>query len=117
METQLSLSAPLEYMLARAPVGLAVLDAVTLRIYYANPQLLSYLEKPHPSLEAANQFLQDLLPPGALATLEAQADATGENRHALHLHDIPYEGFLETRGRTYWNITIEPDRQGSLASL
>lgn len=117
METELSLSTPLEFMLARSPVGLAVLDAAMLRIYYANPQLLSYLEKPHPSLEAASQFLQSLLPSSTIATLEAQSHAADENQQALHLNDIPYEGFLETRGRTYWNVTIEPDRQGSLASL
>src|SRR5579871_209699 len=109
METQLSLSAPLEFMLARAPVGLAVLDAASLRIYYANPHLLSMLEKPHPSLEAASQFLQDLLPADTLATLQAQSHTADEKRPALRLNDIPYEGFLETRGRTYWNVTIEPD--------
>ena len=104
-------------MLARAPAGMAVLDAATLRIYYANPHLLSLLEKPHPSLEAAGQFLWDILPASTRVTLEAQAGMADENRHTLHLHDIPYEGFLETRGRTYWNVTIEPDRDGSLASL
>src|SRR5579859_3650509 len=117
METELSLSTPLEFMLARAPVGMAVLDAATLHIYYANPHLLSMLEKPHPSLEAASQFLRDLLPSSTLATLEAQSDAANENLHAQHLNDIPYEGFLETRGRTYWNITVEPDWQGSLSPL
>ena len=117
METELSLSTPLEFMLARAPVGLAVLDAATLRIYYANPHLLSYLEKPLPSLEAASKFLRDLLPFSVLETLETQSHAVDANLQTLHLIDIPYEGFLETRGRTYWNITIEPDRDGSLASL
>ena len=117
METELSLSRPLEFMLARAPVGMAVLDAAHLRIYYANPQLLSYLEKPHPSLEAASQFLRALLPPNILETLEAQFNVADERLHTLHLSDIPYEGFLETRGRTYWTVTIEPDREGLLASL
>ena len=117
METELSLSSPLEFMLARAPVGMAVLDATTLRIHYANPRLLSYLEKPHPSLEAAGQFLRDLLPGSTLAALEAQLHTADESQRALHVNDIPYEGFLETRGRTYWNVSIEPDRQGVLASL
>ena len=117
METEFSLSTPLKFMLAHAPVGMAVLDAATLRIYYANPQLLSYLEKLHPSLETARQFLRDLLPSSAVATLEAWSHTVDENRHALHLNDIPYEGFLETRGRTYWTVSIEPDREGSLASL
>ncbi|MGH2493749.1 MAG: ATP-binding protein [Ktedonobacteraceae bacterium] len=115
METELS--TPLEFMLAHAPVGLAVLDAATLRVSYANPFFLSLLDNPWRSQEAAGQFLQELLPPNAHLAIEAQLREGSVKRQTLHFNDIPYEGFLETRGRTYWNVSIEPDWQGSLSSL
>ncbi len=117
METELSLSAPLEFMLAHAPVGLAVLDATTLRIYYANPYFLSLLDESWRSQRAAGQFLRDLLPTIAFTPIEEQLREASANRKALHFNDIPYEGFLETRGRTYWNVSIEPDLRGLLPSL
>ncbi|HKV56833.1 MAG TPA: ATP-binding protein [Ktedonobacteraceae bacterium] len=115
METELS--TPLEFMLAHAPVGLAVLDAATLRLSYANPFFLSLLENPWRSQQAAGQFLRELLPPNAHLAIEEQLREGGAKRQMLHFNDIPYEGFLETRGRTYWNVAIEPDWQGSLSSL
>ena len=117
METELSLSAPLAFMLAHAPVGLAILDATTLRVYYANPYFLSLLDESWRSQRATGQFLRDLLPTIAFTSIEEQLREASANRKALHFNDIPYEGFLETRGRTYWNVSIELDLRGLLSPL
>ena len=61
--------------------------------------------------------MRDLLPANARSAIEVQSRMEAGNQRTLRFTDIPYAGFLETRGRTYWNISIEPDRQGSLAPL
>ncbi len=108
---------PLEFILARAQVGLAILDAATLQVWYANPYLLSLLDEPWRSQGASGHFLPDIFPANTLTLVAEQLREAGARQQALHFDDVPYEGFLETRGRTYWNVSIEPDRQGSLYSL
>jgi PAS domain S-box-containing protein len=108
---------PLEFILARAQVGLAILDAATLQVWYVNPYLLSLLDEPWRSEGASGQFLPDIFPANTLTVVAEQLREAGARQQALHFDDVPYEGFLETRGRTYWNVSIEPDRQGSLYSL
>ncbi len=115
MESELS--APLEFILAHTPVGLVVLDAATMRVWYANSYFLSLLDEPWRSQSVAGHVLADFLPTNTLTVIEGQLREASENRKALHFNDIPYEGILETRGRTYWNVSIEPDWQGSLSPL
>jgi signal transduction histidine kinase len=112
-----NLSASLEFMLAHAPVGLVVLDAPTLHVCYANPYFLSLLDEPWRSQGVSGNSLVDFLPNSVFAVIEGPLSEASANRKALQFNDIPYEGFLETRGRTYWNVSIEPDVQGSLPSL
>jgi signal transduction histidine kinase len=112
-----NLSEPLEFMLAHAPVGLVVLDAATLRVCYANPYFLSLLDEPWRSQGVSGNALVDFLPNSVLAVVEEPLREASANRKALQFNDIPYEGFLETRGRTYWNVSIEPDVQSLLPSL
>jgi PAS domain S-box-containing protein len=111
------LSAPLEFILAHTPVGLVVLDSATMRVWYANPYFLSLLDEPWRSQGVAGHVLVDFLPTSTLTVIEGQLNEASANRKALHFNDIPYEGFLETRGRTYWNVSVEPDWQGSLSPL
>ncbi|HVB75510.1 MAG TPA: PAS domain-containing protein [Ktedonobacteraceae bacterium] len=110
-------SAPLEYILAHVSIGLAILDADTLRVLYINPYCLSLLEEPWRSQGATNHALQEVLPSSAISPVEVQLRRAIAARQTLHFNDVPYEGFLETRGRTYWNVEITPDWSGSLNPL
>jgi signal transduction histidine kinase len=111
------LSAPLEFILAHTSIGLAILDAATLRVLYVNPYLLSLLDEPRRSQGAAGHFLADFLPASTVKTIEEQLREASANRQTLHFNDIPYEGYLETRGRTYWNVCIKTDWRGVLYSM
>jgi PAS domain S-box-containing protein len=101
-------SAPLTYILGYVPVGIALLDAVTLRILYVNPYLSSLLVPSWQVQGVSGRTLQEILPADLLEKIEPplrEAAASGTTRH---YDDIPFEGDLETRGRTYWRITIVP---------
>src|SRR6202011_1890769 len=106
IKMEFELSAPLEFILAHTPVGLVVLDAATMRVLYTNSYLLSLLDEPWRSQGVAGHVLVDFLPTSTLTVIEDQLRDASANRKALHFNDIPYEGFLETRGRTYWNVSI-----------
>ncbi len=110
-------SVPLQFILSRVPVGLAILDTTTLCVLYVNPFLLSLLDEPWRSQGVVGHFLQEILPADTIGQLEEQLHKAVATHQTLRFDDVPYEGFLETRGRTYWNLSIEHDWQGSLASL
>lgn len=97
----------LEHILNYLSVGVAILDTTNLRVLYINPYLHSLLEKPWNQREIAEQRLEAILPTAvyqlALPLLQ-QVARTGEG---IRRQEVPYEGFLETRGRTYWEICIE----------
>src|SRR5438309_1224892 len=103
---KLAQAVQLEHILNYLSVGVAILDATNLRVLYINPYLHSLLEKSWQQREITEQRLEDILPEAvyqlALPLLQ-QVAVTGEGiRH----QEVPYEGFLETRGRTYWEICI-----------
>ncbi|QBD78123.1 PAS domain-containing protein [Ktedonosporobacter rubrisoli] len=97
----------LEYILGRVSVGVAILDSSDFRVSYANAYLRSLLGAQWRDKDIVGQAVNDVLPEAvsrvALPLLERVA-LSGER---LQFYDIPYEGFLEVRGRTYWQITLE----------
>src|SRR5579875_3547503 len=80
----------LQHILERMTVGVAILDCATLRVLYANSYLTSFCPEPWKTLGLVGRLAGEILP----------ADI-------YRLAEIPYEGFLETRGRTYWRISLE----------
>ena len=110
---QLEQSAPLEHILGQLMVGFAILDGPAMRVRSINPYLFSLLEEPWRSSQVVGRTLSEILPPEMLRSVEPWLRQAYTGRETLHLDDIPYEGFLETRGRTYWRITIEPMQQPS----
>ena len=100
-------SVRLEHMLSSMTVGAAILDCANRRIHYANSYLLSLLEEPWRSQGVLGYVLDEVVPDEvhklALPLIQ-QVCSTGQS---VKLQDIPYEGFLEMRGRTYWNVGIE----------
>lgn len=96
-----------EHILRYLTVGVAILDTTSLRILYINPYLHSLLEKPWNERDIVGLSIQDILPKETYALvfpLLQRVVATGEG---IHLPEVPYEGYLEERGRTYWEIGIE----------
>ncbi len=100
-------SAQLESFFQHMAVGVAILDCPDLRLLYANPYLLSLLNQAQHPQAVIGQCLDELIPEELLAItlpLLQQACSTGQK---MNWSDIPFEGFLATRGRTYWRVTVE----------
>lgn len=99
--------AQLESIFQHMSVGVAILDCPDLRLLYANPYLLSLLDQALRPQAIIGDSLYEIIPEELLRIalpLLQQACSTGQR---LSWSDIPYEGFLATRGRTYWRVTVE----------
>ncbi len=97
----------LEHILERMPVGVALLDCTDLRVLYINSYLQSLLDQSWRTQSLIGHTLDEVAPhevQKAAMPLIRQVCSTGQN---VTFSDIPYEGFLETRGRTYWQVSIE----------
>ncbi len=97
----------LQHILERMTTGVAILDCAMLRVLYANAYLISFCPEPWHSQGAVGSRVDEILPADIYqlaAPLFQQVCATGEK---ISFSEIPYEGFLETRGRTYWHISLE----------
>ncbi|HET8912631.1 MAG TPA: PAS domain-containing protein, partial [Ktedonobacteraceae bacterium] len=101
-------SARLAYTLDHLTVGAAILDGTSLRILYANASILSFLSEPWLSEGIIGHTLAEVASPELLPTLQFQLGKAYLSGERQTFSDVPYEGFLGTRGRTYWHITIEP---------
>lgn len=97
----------LEHILERMSVGIAILDCIELRFLYVNSFLLSLFGQPWISQGVIGHPLHEVIPleiKKAADDLLRQVCSTGQS---VQLSNLPYEGFLETRGRTYWRVSIE----------
>jgi len=140
----------IEDVLGNVAVGVVVLSASDLRIFYANRYILeriadlqdmqhilpiptsigtqketsSEIKVPgeqqwqHRSIadvlpEKIHRQVQPILEQVARNGRQAQhepdaSDSAEQHKHTTaHYVELPFEGFLESRGRTYWNIQIE----------
>ncbi len=99
-----------EHILDRMPVGVALLDCTDLRVLYINSYLQSLLDQPWRTQNPAGHTFDEVAPhevQKAAVPLIRQVCSTDQ---IMTFSDIPYEGFLETRGRTYWRVSIELSR-------
>src|SRR5258708_40077521 len=97
----------LEHILRRMPVGVAVLDCTDLRFLYANSFLLALLDQSWRSQGGIGHTLDEVAPQGIRQAAQAvlqQVRSTAQNQT---LAELPYQGFLETRGRTSWRVCIQ----------
>ncbi|MGZ6385529.1 MAG: PAS domain-containing protein, partial [Ktedonobacteraceae bacterium] len=97
----------LEHILERISVGVLILDCVSLRILYVNTYLQSILSSSWQVQNLTEYSLRDILPDEEFKIVEPILQEVCLTGRDITFADVPYEGFLETRGRTYWNITIE----------
>jgi len=97
----------IEHILKRMQVGVAILSGAELRCRYANPYLLSLLGEPWSTSDVHGLRLDSLITAdlyqAVLPVLE-QVRATGQ---PATFDTLAYEGFLQSRGRTYWKVCIE----------
>lgn len=102
-------SAQLEVILGHLATGIAIVSCADLRFLYVNPYLQSLIDEPWRSQGVVGHRLEEIATSDvqkiALPLLR-EVCATGQRVSWTH---IPYEGFLAARGRTYWNISIEPE--------
>ncbi|GAC1615395.1 MAG: hypothetical protein NVS4B9_04560 [Ktedonobacteraceae bacterium] len=104
---------PLEYILSNVAVGVAILDAGSLCIRYINPYLHALLELPWRNQDIKGRHIEEVLPaklPPNLLPLLQHVATTGQS---IQYPEAPFEGFLESRGRTYWHISIERRRENN----
>jgi PAS domain S-box-containing protein len=100
-------SVQLEPIFQYLSIGIAILDSADLNIRYVNPYLLSLLDPRWQAEELVGSVVQDILPEELqklAVPLLLEVAATGTR---LNWTDLPYEGFLAARGRTYWQVSIQ----------
>src|SRR5579871_1947357 len=119
MEPELSgQPAPRAYILEHVPAGIALLNDTSLQVLYTNTYLNTLLNQfglPVDLLELPGlSALKDILPYSFYHQVEPALREAATRGETLEFTDLPFEGFLETRGRTYWHVNIVP---GSLETL
>src|SRR6266699_2180796 len=97
----------LEHILERIPVGVVILDCTSLRILYSNTYLQSLLPSPWHTQSLIGHSLREIVPHEEYKIVEPLIQEVCLTGRGVTFSDIPYEGFLETRGRTYWHVSIE----------
>ncbi|HWZ18848.1 MAG TPA: ATP-binding protein [Ktedonobacteraceae bacterium] len=106
----------LEHILERMPIGVVILDCTSLQILYINSYLQSLLPLPWRSQSLIEHSLRDIVPDAEYKLAEPILQEVCSTGRGVTFSDIPHEGFLETRGRTYWQISIELS-QSTLVSI
>jgi PAS domain S-box-containing protein len=97
----------LEHILERISVGVVILDCVSLRILYVNTYLQTLLPSSWQAQSLIGYSLKDILPDEEFKIVEPILHEVCSTDRETTFSDVPYEGFLEARGRTYWHISIE----------
>jgi PAS domain S-box-containing protein len=97
----------LEHILERMPVGVVILDCTSLRVLYLNTYLQSLLPPPWHTQSPIGYRLHEVVPYDVHKIAEPLIQQVCSTGRSVTFSDIPYEGFLETRGRTYWHLSIE----------
>lgn len=98
-------------------MGVALLDCTTLHVLYANSYMVSFCPEPWRTRGVEGRHAQDIIPNDIYQQAEPLFRQVCDMGQKISLSDIPYEGFLEIRGRTYWRVSFElvpllsPDQQ------
>ncbi|HLH61039.1 MAG TPA: ATP-binding protein [Ktedonobacteraceae bacterium] len=100
-------SARLEHILELMPVGVASLNCTDMRLLYVNSFFVSLLPQSWQTQNVVGHLLEEVLPGELLRVVQPEVRAVCSTGQKAVLSEVPYEGFLEERGRTYWHISIE----------
>src|SRR5690349_8761149 len=97
----------IEYLLEHLPVGVAILEGAPLRVRYLNAYLRSLLPGPWKSQDMVGRTVKEVIPEDLHDLILPHLHHTAQTGRRDQYPEVPYEGFLEARGRTYWKIVIE----------
>ncbi len=97
----------IEALLGCLSVGIVALDSTDLRIRYLNSYLLAQLEQYWNQQEVIGQRVTEFLPGNVRENVLALLHSATISGETLEFTELPYEGLLYTRGRTYWHVTIK----------
>jgi signal transduction histidine kinase len=93
-----------EMLLWEVPVGIALIDAETLRFRRANPAYLAILDEPSRSLGVEDRTVAEVLPgPDAAEVVEILRRVAREQKPFSHPH-YPYAGFARGMAWFYWAV-------------
>ncbi|HET8851616.1 MAG TPA: PAS domain-containing protein, partial [Ktedonobacteraceae bacterium] len=101
-------SGQLEYILGCMSVGIAILDCADLRLRYANAHLLSLLEESWHPQEVIGHRLDEILPYEVYKVALPILQHVCSSGQSVNFSEVPFDGLLKTRGRTYWRVDIQP---------
>jgi signal transduction histidine kinase len=104
----------LEEILESVSIGIVILSASDLRVRYANTYILDLATELWGPQEIQDRLLTELIPeeishqivPVLQLLREREQEISSQEMPSLDMSEIPFDGFLKTRGRTYWNIHI-----------
>lgn len=98
----------LEYILDTLTTGAAVIDTSALHVLYVNAYLHELLGEPWRNQNIINSHLEDILPREVYTAAQPVFEQVVSSGSPIYFDEVPYEGFLEERGRTYWRLAIRP---------
>jgi len=96
-----------ESILENVAIGVAILDAENFHIHYANSYLCALLGEPFAPLTVAGCQVEDVLPASVCKAALPLFHYVATTGRRVNYTEVPYEGFLEARGKTYWHVSIE----------
>ena len=88
-------------------IGIVILDATHLNIHFVNAYAYRQLEKHLRSHPLQQLGVQDFLPEEMCTFIHPILQQVATTKQQVQYTEVPYEGFQEERGRTYWRITIK----------
>ena len=98
----------IEELLGCLSVGIFVLDSTDdLRIRYLNSYSHTQIEKYWNIQVVIGQQVAKFLPENVRESVLARLRSVTISEETLEYLELPYEGLLHTRGRTYWHVTIK----------
>ncbi len=96
-----------ETLLECLSVGIVVLDSTNLCIHYLNSYLRTHLEDYWSLKDITGRRVEELLPEDIHKNVISCLHSVATTGESCHYAELPYEGFLQTRGRTYWHVTVK----------
>lgn len=96
-----------ERILAYVPVGVAIVAYDDWRIRYVNSYLHALLSERWRQQEVAGRRVEEVVPADIYEEVFPLLEQVARTGQGIQRSDVPYEGFLAERGRTYWRVSLE----------
>jgi signal transduction histidine kinase len=93
-----------EMLLWEVPVGIALIDAETLRVRRANPAYLAIFDEPFRTHGVEDRSITELLPGAEEAGIVEVLRRVAREQKPFSHHDYPYAGFARGMAWFYWAV-------------